>query len=132
MHIVINCIYSRTVKICTHCTIITTYVLYIVRSLYTGRVATCKLTYHYSSKPYTVKHTTWNQRTGIYLLESIQCSLCVCDACIIVYIYRYPHRTISRNVSHNTVIYKTSDVVYDLEHAACSSAQSPRLKMIQV
>ena len=36
------------------------------------------------------------------------------------------------NASHNVVVYKTSDVVYDLEHTACSSHQSPRLRLIQV
>jgi hypothetical protein len=35
------------------------------------------------------------------------------------------------NASHNVVVYKTSDVVYDLEHTACSSHQSPRLRLIQ-
>lgn len=34
--------------------------------------------------------------------------------------------------THNTIIYKSSDVVYDLEHTACSSLQSPRLRHIQV
>ena len=33
---------------------------------------------------------------------------------------------------HNMVIYKSSDVVYDLAHTACSSMQSPRLRFIQV
>ena len=34
--------------------------------------------------------------------------------------------------AHNVVIYKSSDVVYDLAHTACSSMQSPRLRLIQV
>ena len=44
---------------------------------------------------------------------------------------RYPERE-AGNVSHNVVVYKASDVVYDLEHSACSSTQSQRLRMIQV
>lgn len=45
--------------------------------------------------------------------------------------HRYPHRAVSGNETYNMVVYKTSDVVYDKEHTACSSAQSPRLRMIQ-
>ncbi|CAI7994882.1 Disintegrin and metalloproteinase domain-containing protein 10 [Geodia barretti] len=47
--------------------------------------------------------------------------------------HRYPERDVAGggNASHNVVVYKTSDVVYDLEHTACSSHQSPRLRLIQ-
>lgn len=32
----------------------------------------------------------------------------------------------------NSVIYRTSDIVYSLEHKHCSSADSPRLRLVQV
>ena len=48
-----------------------------------------------------------------------------------LYAHRYPQRE-GGNGSHNVVVYRTSDVEYDLQHSACSSVDSPRLRMIQV
>ena len=48
-----------------------------------------------------------------------------------LYAHRYPQRE-GGNGSHNVVVYRTSDVKYDLQHSACSSVDSPRLRMIQV
>ena len=48
------------------------------------------------------------------------------------YVLRYPQKREAVKEVHNSVIYKASDVVYDLKHTACSSAESPRLRLIQV
>ena len=47
-------------------------------------------------------------------------------------VFRYPQKREVVKEVHNSVIYKASDVVYDLKHTACSSAESPRLRLIQV
>jgi disintegrin and metalloproteinase domain-containing protein 10 len=44
--------------------------------------------------------------------------------------HRYPNRA-GANEDHNVVVYRTSDVAYDLDHSACSSTQYPKLRMIQ-
>lgn len=47
-------------------------------------------------------------------------------------VFRYPRKREVVKEVHNSVMYKASDVVYDLKHTACSSAESPRLRLIQV
>lgn len=63
-----------------------------------------------------------NQYCSIWIFT---CTMCY---------YRYPDREVAGggNASHNVVVYRTSDVVYDLEHTACSSDQYARLRLIQV
>ena len=63
-----------------------------------------------------------NQCCSIWI---VTCTMCY---------YRYPDREVAGggNASHNVVVYRTSDVVYDLEHTACSSDQYARLRLIQV
>lgn len=45
---------------------------------------------------------------------------------------RYSQRVKLDNTTYNTVMYKSSDVTYPQEHTICSSAQYPRLQLIQV